>query len=124
MGRYLRIYPDNQMCFTPNVAGGLKKCPVFVCTKLDIDQDSDLFERIDKLKKLSIPEFRSYVLADGMGETREDAYGVPLRLVSARQLVKAFADAKADHVMSWRNLAALGWLKACPPDTWIVIHWH
>lgn len=99
-------------------------------TVLSFERQSRLWTKIEELPTTPAPRFTSFVAIIGAGPNKgescygyaeKDAYGAPLRCVTA--------DALRHCVMKLQNLRprnhAIGcYLSALPPETRIVLYWH
>lgn len=95
--------------------------PVFPRTKLDLDQDYELFDRVMELDALPVPRGMYWHDDDvGLRVRRTDPYGGPLKYTSAGELLKVPLPADAT---AW-NRAAWAFLAALPPETEVVLWWH
>lgn len=97
---------------------------------LSLDRDYKLFDRIQKIEdKRSVPlpeDFTSYLSVDDgdgepyYGQTTETPYGLPLKAVYAKDLLKA-SEARRS---SLRNQAAWAYLEKLPDGAKVALYWH
>jgi hypothetical protein len=95
--------------------------------KLRVERRSELWEEIDKLGKLNIPqplfcgEASNNEGESCYGETSFDRYGYMLKFVYARELaeLRDLPSVKDD----WRNRAVWAYISELPGDIRIVLYW-
>lgn len=94
----------------------------FSLTVLTCERWGELFEAISNIESTVIPSpFNSYLGDDGYGKTSHDAYGSPLRAVTAGQLSKL-----KEHPSVLRNdinFAVWAYLNALHPDVQVALYW-
>jgi len=98
-------------------------------TMIEADGDKAFYDAIMKIKSYDPPTYLGCFIADSKsgdpcyGNLPEtDKYGTPHRMVKAGSLsLEHFKEAHYYHNLP---IAALKYMDAIDPDTWIVLHWH
>ena len=101
----------------------------FSHTVLDCERRSQLFEELEGLPAVRVPEdFNTYLCKDDeyeeshYGNTQDTPYGEPLTYVLAEQLVPfASHEGVENH---FKNRAIWAYLKELPPRTKVALYWH
>ncbi len=95
-------------------------------TMLQCNRDSELFEKIQKLKSIRVPpDFGTFHCRDDeyeqphYGNTQETPYGEPVEYVLAHDLVKITPDDTG-----YVNKAVWAYLKELPPRTKVALFWR
>lgn len=106
-------------------AEGERKEFGFAHTVLEIGGDYDYHNLVLRCPSRDVPEnFSSYVATredgeQGYGQVRKDCYGHVVKMVRAGDL------AKIKHRPDYDRLrAAIAYVKALSPDTWVALYWH
>jgi hypothetical protein len=95
-------------------------------TRLPLDRHYDLFSQLPGYTReggdggaAPAVDFDVDVYEDeGIRSTRKDAYGTPLRCVTAGEL----AAVNTEDTSAW-NKAAFAFIRALPPETLVVVYW-
>lgn len=97
-------------------------------TMLEVGRDYQYFGKLDALPSAEAPiDLYSCVgKAEGWadrcyGKTQETPYGERLRMVQAKDI--AGIEHELDPRQHWLR-AAIAYVCALPPDTWIALYWH
>lgn len=122
MGLDCTLFPNNWDLGFLKLTGDM-----LATTTLDLDRDYRLFEKLPGYTRdghdggpAPVVDFSVGVYRDdGLKRTREDAYGDPLRQVTAGELAKV----DTSETSAW-NQAAFAFVRALPPETIVVVYWH
>ena len=81
-------------------------------------QDAALFAAL-KSESVPLPDGAQWYFDEGLEHVREDAYGEPLKWLTAHAVVRRLSEVP---LRGW-DAAVLQLLKALPPSTRVVLYW-
>ena len=107
------------------VCGSASRDHNYSPTMIDVGRDYDYHKKLRDVTDYDPPTYVGCYLAqsdDGeptYGDLpKTDPYGDKYRMMKAGDI------AAIDHHGKWDTKAAIAYVRALHPDTWIILHWH